>query len=248
MPSKSRGFAVIIALFLFIPGCIFAQSSRDPKDPSELSIGNWVPGHLYAGQEYWFSVRPAGTGILTVETTGGLDTYLEAYDASSQLIDENDDGGNNSNARLDIFVEPGITYLIKLHGFNEDETGPYSIRALFEAAPADVGNIVRSRAVLLKQDDSIPVYIRSSSESRWYRYDLTRQKNLLIIRTTGNSDTYLKLYDSLGKLISEDDDSGEDNNALLSERLSPGTYYIEITLYTGRTGRTTIQVENWYKD
>jgi len=70
----------------------------------------------------------------------------------------------------------------------------------------------------------------------------------LIIQTTGSSDTYLKLYDSHGRLISEDDDSGGNNNALLSEKLGPGTYYIEITLYTGKTGRTTIQVENWYRD
>jgi hypothetical protein len=244
MSNKTRSFAVIAVLFLFIPGCLFAQT---PKDPSELSIGSWVPGHLYAGHEYWFSVRSAGTGFLTVETTGSVDTYLEAYDASYNLIDENDDG-DGFNARLDLFVESGATYLLKLRGYDEDVTGPYSIRALFEAAPADAGNTERSRAVLLKQDDSIPVFIRSSSESRWYRYDLTRQKNLLIIRTTGNSDTYLKLYDSQGRLLSEDDDSGENNNAMLFERLNPGTYYIEMTLYTGRAGRTTIQAENWYRD
>jgi len=241
MLNKAKGLALIAALFLFIPGCIFAQSSN------ELSIGNWVPGHLYAGQEYWFSFRPTGTGFLTVETTGSVDTYLEAYDASLKLIDENDDGDDH-NARLNFFVEPGETYLFKLRGYDENVTGPYSIRALFEAASADAGNTERSRAVLLKQDNSIPVSFRSSEESRWYRYDLTHLENLLIIRTAGNSDTYLKLYDSQGRLLAEDDDSGEDNNALLSKRLSPGTYYIEITLYTGKTGRTTIQAENWYKD
>jgi len=244
MPNKARGFALIAALFLYVPGCIFAQS---PGNPSDLSIGNWVPGHLYDGQEYWFSVRPSGTGILTVETTGSVDTYLEAYDTSGNLIDENDDW-SDYNARLDIFVESGKTYLFKLRGYDEDATGPYSIRALFETASADDGNTVRSMAVLLQQDDLIPVFIRASSESRWYRYNLTQQKNLLIIQTTGSSDTYLKLYDSQGRLISEDDDSGVDNNALLSEKLGPGTYYIEITLYNGRTGRTTIQAENWYRD
>jgi len=244
MSYKTRGFAVIAALYLFIPGCLFAQSSRNP---SELGIGNWVPGHLYAGQEYWFSVRPTGTGFLTVETTGSIDTYLEAYDASRNLIDENDDGGD-SNARLDIFVDPGKTYLFKLRGYDEEVTGPYSIRALFETASADVGNTERSKAILLQQDNSIPVFFRSPSESRWYRYDLTRQKNLLMVQTAGNTDTYLKLYDSQGRLLSENDDSGNDSNAMLSERLGPGTYYIEITLYTGRTGRTTIHTENWYRD
>jgi hypothetical protein len=70
----------------------------------------------------------------------------------------------------------------------------------------------------------------------------------LIIRTTGNPDSYLKLYDSRENLISEDDDTGEDENAMISERLGPGTYYIEVTLYGSGTGRTTIHAENWYRD
>ena len=247
MSKTPRGFAVITALYLLIPGWLFAQSPRDSRNPGELSIGSWVPGHLYAGQEYWFSVRPAGTGFLTVETTGSVDTYLEAYDASRMLIDENDDG-DDSNARLDLFVEPGKTYLFKLRGYDEEVTGPYSIRALFEAAPPDAGNTQRSRSVLLKQDDSLPVVFRSSSESRWYRYDLTRPRNWLIIHTTGSFDTYLKLYNAQGNLIAEDDDSGEGNNAMLSERLGPGTFYIEVTLYDNGIGRTTIQIENWYRD
>jgi hypothetical protein len=242
MPYKTRGLAVIAILFLFIPGCLFAQSLR------ELSTGTWVPGHLYAGEEYWFGIHSQGTGFLTVETTGNLDTYLEAYDVSRKLIAEDDDGGDNTNARLDLFVEPAKTYLFKLRGFDESETGPYSIRAIFEAAPPDAGNTQRSNAVLLKHDDSIPVLFRSPAESRWYRYDLTRQNNLLIIRTTGRLDTFLKLYNSQGSSIAEDDDSGEDGNAMLSEKLGPGTYYIEVTLYDSGTGRTTIQAENWYRD
>jgi hypothetical protein len=242
MLNKTRGFAVIAVLFLLVPGCLFAQT------PKELGIGSWVPAHLYAGEEYWYSVRPSGTGFLTVETTGGVDTYLEAYDASHNLIDENDDGGEEANARLDLFVESGKTYLFMLMGYDENETGPYSIRALFEAAPADEGNTQRSKAVTLKNDDSIPVFFRSSSESRWYSYDLSHRSNLLIILTKGDTDTYLKLYDSQGNLVAEDDDSWEDGNAMLSERVGPGTYYIEVTLYTNKTGRTTIQTESWYRD
>jgi hypothetical protein len=242
MSNKTRGLAVIAVLFLFIPGWLFAQT------PKELSVGSWVPAHLYAGEEYWYSVRPTGTGFLTVETTGSVDTYLEAYDASRKLIDEDDDGGDGSNAKLDLYVESDRTYLFMLRGYDEDETGPYSIRALFEVTPADEGNTQRSKAVPLKHDDSIPVLFRSSSESRWYKYDLSHQNNLLTIWTIGSADTCLKLYDTQGNLVAEDDDSGEDGNAMLSERLGSGTYYIEVTLYSSGTGRTTIQGENWYRD
>jgi len=242
MLNKTHGFAVIAVLFLFFPGCLFAQS------PKDLIIGSWVPAHLYAGEEHWYSVRAPGTGFLTVETTGNVDTWLEAYDSSRKLIDDDDDGGEGLNARLELFIESGRSYLFKLQAIDEDETGPYSIRALFETAPVDDGNTQCSSAVLIKHGDSIPVLFRSSSESRWYKCDLSHQSNLLIIRTTGSSDTYLKLYDSQGNLVAENDDLGEDINAILSERLGPGTYYIEVTLYSKGTGRTTLQAENWYRD
>jgi len=245
MSNKTRGFAVIAVLFLFIPGCLFAQTLKDPK---ELSAGSWIPAHLYAGEEYWYSVTSSGAGVLTVETTGSVDTCLEIYDASSNLIGEDDDGGEGSNAKLELFVESSITYLLLLRGYDKNETGPYSIRALFEAAPADEGNTQRSKAVTLKHDDSILVFFRSPSESRWYKYDLSHPKNLLKIWTKGSADTYLKLYDSQEKLVAEDDDSGKDSNAMFAERLDPGTYYIELTLYDKGTGRTTIQAENWYRD
>jgi hypothetical protein len=242
MSNKTCGFAVIAFLLLFIPASLFAQT------PTELRIGTWVPGHLYARQEYWFSVRASGAGFLTVETTGNIDTYLEAYDASRNFIAGDDDGGEGSNAMLDMFVESGRTYLFKLRGYDESVTGPYSIRALFVVVPADAGNTQRSMAVLLRNDDPIPVLFRSPSESRWYRLDLSRQRNLLIVRTTGSVDTYMNLYDSQGRLLAEDDDSGEYTNACLSEKLGPGTYYIEVTIYGGGMGRTTIQAENWYRD
>jgi len=248
MSNKTRGFAVIAVMFLFIPGCLFAQNSKDPMNPWKLSAGSWIPAHLYAGEEYWYSVTSSGAGFLTVETTGSVDTCLEAYDASRRLIDEDDDGGEGANAKIELFVESGKTYLFLLRGYDENETGPYSIRALFEIAPADEGNTQRSRAVLLKHDDSMPVFFRSSSESRWYRFDLSHKSNLLRIWTTGSVDTYLKLYDSRENLVAEDDDSGNDGNAMLSERLGPGTYYIELTLYDKGTGRTAIQAENWYRD
>jgi len=242
MSNKTRGLIVIAVLLLFVSPCLFAQS------PKELSIGSWVPAHLYAGEEYWYSVRTTGTGFLTVETTGSLDTYIEAYDASRNLIGDNDDGGEDSNAKMELFAETGRTYLFMLKGYNEDETGPYSIRALFEAAPADEGNTQRSKAVSLNHDDSITVFFRASSESRWYKYDLSHQTNLLIVWTTGDKDTCLKLYDSSGNVIAEDDDSGNSENAMLSERLGPGTYYIEATLYESGTGRSAIHAENWYRD
>jgi len=59
-------------------------------------------------------------------------------------------------------------------------------------------------------------------------------------------DTLLYLYDSRGTLIAEDDDSGEGANALISVRLNPGTYYIEVKGFNGQIGRCTLHGEVRY--
>ena len=239
MVKKFCRMAVAAGLFLFSTGVLFAQT------PRELRFDTWVPGKLREGEEQWFSVRPAGAGFVVVETSGDTDTYLEAYDASRNLIDENDDASDDDyNARLEIFAEAGKTYLFKLRGYDEDESGPYSIRASFEPVPPDTErNTDRSRAVPIKLGEPFLVFFRSPSESRWYRYDISRSETLFVVQTRGNLDTILALYDVQGNLIEEDDDSGEDYNALISARVASGTVYIEVKEYDEKLGRCTLHAE-----
>jgi hypothetical protein len=345
MVHKFRFLTAFAGLFLFIAGGLFAQT------PRELRFGTAVPGHLSEGEEQWFSVRATEAGFVVVETTGITDTYLEAYDADRNLIDENDDGGEDNNARLEIFAEAGKNYLFKLRGYDEEEGGPYSIRASFEAIsgerelrpgtwvsgnlgggenhlysfrPATAGAVVvetsgdldtilrayeasqgyiasdddsgedynarlevfveagkqylfrvgsyyggrtggpysvratfeavppdternteRSRAVPIKIGEAVQVFFRSTSESRWYRYDIPRLGSEFVVQTRGTMDTYMVLYNAQGDTIAEDDDSGEGFNAFISAvgLGYTGTVYIEVKPYSKRTGRCTLHAE-----
>jgi len=337
MFSKIRGMAALI-VFMFMASSLFAQYTR------ELQFDSWVTGTLHEGDEHWFSVRPSETGIVTVETSGDTDTYLEAYDSSRVLIDENDDGGESYNAKLGIHAEAGKTYLFKVRGFDGDDSGPYHLRASFEPirdlrfgdwvsgalrkgedqwfsirteaagivmvetsgdtdtyleayaasgpsiandddggdglnARLEIGveaasiyriklslygenngpyrirahfepfppdmeqNTERSRAAPIKLGEAIHVYLHTVSESRWYRYDIPRPETLFVVQTRGNMDMFLSLYDADGKLIKEDDDSGEGKNALISHRLGPGTVYIQVKEYSNQTGHCTLHAE-----
>jgi len=210
----------------------------------ELRLDTLVSGTLDEGESHWFSVRPSGTGLVVVETFGDIDTHLKAFDASGAFIAEDDDGGEDLNARLDISAEAGKTYIFRLRFYNDEESGPYQIRADFEVIPPDLEqNTERSRAVPIKLGEPTLVYLRASSESRWYRYDIPRPRTLFVVQTRGNLDTVLVLYDARGNQISEDDDSGENTNALISERLDAGTVYIEVREFNGRSGRCTLHAE-----
>jgi len=239
---NKRFLIVISGLFLLTIGQVFAQSSIP------LSFGTWTSGTLREGEELWYSVRASGEGIVTVETRGDLDTILEAYDSSRNMIAEDDDSGDSANARLEIFAESGQTYLFKLTGYG-DSAGAYRINASFESVQPDtVRNTERSRAVLLSQDEQVAVFFRRPSESRWYRHELTRPQNLLIAQTKGNLDTIISFYDAQGNFLDQDDDSGDNTNARLSKRLPRGAVLIEVKTYGGSPGATTLQVESWYRD
>jgi len=220
-----------------------SASFRAIPQATELRFGSSLSGNLSRGTDQWYSVRPSSAGFVTVETSGDLDTYLELYDASNNRIAENDDDGEGSNARLEISCEAGVTYRFRVRGYSSSVSGTYRILASFEGIPSDTeGNIERSRAISIRLGESTPVFFRAS-ESRWYRYEITRAGTQFVVQTRGNIDTTLSLYDAQGNLITEDDDSGDDYNAMISQRLNPGIVYIKVGQYNAGIGRCTLHAE-----
>lgn len=208
----------------------------------ELNLGQSYSGNISRQGEYWFSVKAPGSGLVTVETTGSTDTYLYAYNSDYEQMAYNDDGGGGSNARIEILTENNRNYLFRLRGYDSDTNGAYRISAIFEKVEVPA-NINRSGAVALKLGEVVQVNFSTPSQSMWYFYELTRQATF-VVYTGGNTlDAVLCLYDSRGNLIAENDDFEEDLNARISERLSPGTYYIEVKTFDGSRGRCTLHTE-----
>jgi hypothetical protein len=99
---------------------------------------------------------------------------------------------------------------------------------------------VRSKAVSFVIGEEFTVAVRAPEESRWFVFQINRANTNFVIQTRGNLDTMLSLYDSVGNKIAEDDDSGGVYNALISEILGAGTYYIEMKIFGSTTGRFTV--------
>jgi hypothetical protein len=198
-------------LFLIVisSGVLFAQ------DIQELLIGSHVSGNLRHGEEIIYSVRPAQAGILTVETTGNIDTYLEAYDDQLNFIADDDDSGVGYNARLEIVVAGNRTYYFLLTGYDDYVSGHFSISAnlrnLPNPAQLRVGSVVSGHL--------------ASWEDHWYSVR-TATRGTLIVETIGNTDTMLEAYNELYELIAEDDDSGEGFNARIEIQTEANSTYI----------------------
>jgi len=109
---------------------IFASFQPLPA-PTTLAIGSFLSGNIESSGEYWYSIRPARSGKLIVETMGNTDTYLYAYDNLYVLITSNDDYVDQ-NARVEINATANQTYIIMLRGYSNYTTGPYRIFASIE--------------------------------------------------------------------------------------------------------------------
>jgi len=221
-----KAISLIVILILFAAGNVFAQN------PRELNVGSNISGSINPGDEIWFSVRARSVGILTVETTGDTDTYLEAYDSQRNLIKEDDDSGEGFNAKIELIVSANTVYLFKLRAFDREASGPYRISAALGPMPQvtelRLGNIQNGR---LNAGDSI-----------WYSVRAARN-TFLIVETTGNDiDTYLEAFDADYKLIASDDDSGEGYNAKIELIVTSNTvYYFKLRCYSSEeTGPFTI--------
>ena len=205
----------IIIFILLLIGNLYAQTV------TPLRVGTIINGYLQPEQEIWYSVRATERGILTVETTGNLDTHIGFYDANRSLIKEDHDSGGNNNASINVFTVRGATYLFRLTGAVPDESGAFRIFAVSSPMPSMTD---------LRFGDLTNGVIRGKEEN-WFRYRAT-QSGIITVETHGDTDTVMRAFSQNLVLLSEDDDSGDELNARLELFVIQGrTYYFVVTGY-----------------
>ena len=241
---------------LLEPSVLDAAGSWDMYEPNDsssdasavdLPLVN-APMALGSGDEDWFAIDvPEGNdGMLFLEaSTGGvLDTYMELYapgDLDWARAEDDDSDGSNAVIQYPL-SEPGTWYL-KVRGYSSDEEGDYTLsisvteRALGPGEP-DEGTENASR--LGVGASPLSKSIDYANDEDWFRIDLVRPlgpEEVLRVETMGGMDTMITLMDEYEGYIMEDDDSGEDNNAMImASGLSEGTYYAVVSGYSGESG------------
>ncbi len=87
-------------------------------------------GTLDLGGNVWYKFIPAASGEYTFYTVSSVDTYGELYQGSTRLTN-NDDGfsdqSNNWNFKITRTLTAGITYYLKVRGFDYEDTGGYTL-------------------------------------------------------------------------------------------------------------------------
>jgi TolB-like protein len=183
-------------------------------------------------------ITQAGTyDIRSAAAAGALDTYLALYDNNETLMGEDDDSGEDRDARISTWLNPG-TYFIRVSCLNSEPLGnrrqyTLSVSRIQEPLPPDSfeNDDTRSEANSIGMRNLQIHTFTNAADIDWAKFDVGEAGTFDIrsVAAVKSLDTYLKLYDDNGTLINEDDDNGGDFDAYISVRLNPGRYFIQVS-------------------
>jgi hypothetical protein len=221
----------------------FGGDSYEPDSrerPVAVQMGTWVSRHIHRGDQDWFALRPAASGLLIAVTSGDVDTVVTLY-RGNEKIAQNDDNGDDVASLLEYPVQAGVGYTLCVEGYDEDEAGPYRFMVSFESF-RDNGepNNVASEATLFSPDRAITGYFLDPDDADWYRVSIAKA-GALTAYTEGTLDTIILMYDGNHNLLAQDDDSGDNGNARVSAGVTPGTVFLRVSAYDGQLGRYTLR-------
>ena len=93
-----------------------------------VDLGSSTSGSLSERDTDYFRVEMSSAGTLTAYTTGRVDTEGAILDGSGNVLDRDDDGGEDSNFRVSVPVSAG-SYYIRVEGWGS-ATGDYTLHVV----------------------------------------------------------------------------------------------------------------------
>ena len=82
--------------------------------PGDRQVHSFVP----AGDRDWVRFELSEKKNVTLYTTGPVDTFMTLYNSDGERMTDDDDSGDDYNARIEETLEPG-TYFLELSGVDE---------------------------------------------------------------------------------------------------------------------------------
>ena len=170
---------------------------------------------------------PDYDGLYVFTSSGTSDTRAYLYDSAGDEIASDDDGGNDGNFRIAYQLTAGCVYYYDVRYWNSYLTGTISLSLTRGDNPTSMDI----------EPGSISAMIADPGGSQRLRF-VPDEDGTYVLRSSGSDDTKVCLYDEAGNKLASDDDSGEDNNFLISYELEAGrTYYYDVSYwFSDKTG------------
>ena len=188
---------------------------------------------------YRFEVATAGRVRINLASVGA-DSYLYLVAEDGSRIADNDDGGDNIDARVERDLLPG-TYLIEATTVGGRSRGPadfaISIGYVAGCEPVHLGTLEAGSDLTASGSwtlDTCGSRFVVAHPAHGYTFNLEQGGRVRIDLTSEDGDPVMSLASLSGTIIGANDDGGERRNARIDQYLQPGGYFIEATTYLER--------------
>ena len=190
----------LVLIPLLLASCATGgQQTQGQARPTarELTIGTPLSGYISSGGIEWFGIRMTETDSLTVETTGNIDTYLQAFDEYSNRMASDDDSGEGHNARLQINAQAGRIYFFRVSGYDES-SGSFDIVAQSAAQQ----RLQQVQEVIDLPLNTVITGDQSTREEDWYSLK-SPGDGPLTVELSGGSGRQVEVYDEFRNPIAQ---------------------------------------------
>ncbi len=181
---------------------------------------------------------PTVSGSYNFQTYGGYDTYGMLYDANEVAINLNDDGGDNSNFKINHYLIAGETYYVTIEMYYSDVDKGFVDFKIYQDVDNTQSNFDQATPVELNVTYSVFIDL---NQVIYYKFTPTTS-GVYTFKTLGDYDTYGRLFNHLYQLIQYNDDGGVESNFLIEYGLEGGmTYYIVFEMFFSSLDSGTVQ-------
>ena len=164
--------------------------------------------------DYEVEIATPGLYDLSLEADD-LDPVLELQTADGEVIEQNDDYGGGTNARIRRPLAAGRYRVIAMS--LGDNLGRYRLRV--DAAPDlpfEMNTVQKGSVVAGELTNDDPLLTESSRRADIYRLHLKAGEAVTITLRSGDFDSLLRVVDELGAVLGMNDDFGEQVDARVS--------------------------------
>ncbi len=207
-----------------------------------VNIGGSATGNLEVGGDTdWFRVNlVAGTTYQFRQNSTTLsDPYLYLRDSAGSVLASDDDGGGLNNSLITYTATTSGNYYLDARAYSTSMTGTYTV----SANVADDYGASTSTTGIVNIGGSATGNLEVGGDTDWFRVNLVAGTTYQFRQNaTTLSDPFLYLRDSVGTVLTSDDDGGGLNNSLITYTATAnGTYFLDARGYSSSlTGTYTV--------
>ena len=213
---------------------------NDLINATGVALPSATAGRIESGNDVdYFQFEVSGTRTVTASTTGSLDTVGTLHDTTGRQLASNDDSGSGLNFHIRRSLAAG-TYYVRVASYST-ATGDYTLRLAADDGHDFHGNALSS-ATRVALPSTTTGGIDPGNDVDYFRFEVSETRTVTASTAGGSLNTVGTLYDSAGRQLATDDDSGNYLNFSIRRSLAAGTYYVRVASYGTAIGFYTLRL------